>query len=252
MRMYLYVLLFMFLIVPANAAPLWVSATADIYLAGQPTGTVIQDTICNQADTTDTQAAVEVIGVSLAPGKWLTFDATGSANNNPQLGTLGPDGDLTSLTTYDPMSGVGVVNGAIQNQAIPVPFSVSGHANMPINALIGVFTTDFVPSWGTPSSLPPSIDYSSVSLDSTSFTPEIRQVFYIGDGETSSGIKQMFFIPEGATHFYLGINDGPGTYCNNSGGFSVIVNLVPEPSSVFALCGGLACVGGAVIRTKKR
>jgi hypothetical protein len=71
-------------------------------------------------------------------------------------------------------------------------------------------------------------------------SPELKQVFFIGDGLTSGGLSQGVVVPSGASRLYLGIFDLNGNY-DNGGSFDVTV--VPEPAplilSVFALLAGI-------------
>jgi hypothetical protein len=62
--------------------------------------------------------------------------------------------------------------------------------------------------------------------------PQLRQIFFIGDGltETGSGNQQTFIVPPTATRLYLGIPDNP--YKDNSGSFTAtftISSLSPAP-----------------------
>ena len=223
------VLLLLLAEVSATAAQLVVPATADIYLAGQPGGVSVSDIAFGTSDSAPGQAAFEVTGVLLTPGAQLEFSASGGASNDPG-GSWGPGGQSGTLTSYDPATGVGALNGVPSSQVQPVPFALSGHSNIPLVALVGVFTGDYVPLWGTVSTLPPSLDFgpSALGTEFEALSPQLRQAFYIGDGVSSTCSPQRFTVPLGATHLYLGINDGPGTYCNNSGTFAVEVHAISE------------------------
>jgi len=94
--------------------------------------------------------------------------------------------------------------------------------------LVGVFLGAAVRA--TP---PATLDFSAKTLGVafTELSPLIGQVFFIGDGVTGtgSGDRQVFKIPAGATHLYLGYADGPafqgapGNYGDNTGGLRATI-----------------------------
>lgn len=77
--------------------------------------------------------------------------------------------------------------------------------------------------------LPPaSLDYNDIDSETTvEFFPELNQVFYVGDGLTTDGTVQSFFVPESATAVSFGVADGfsfsgePGFYDDNTGEWQV-------------------------------
>ena len=82
------------------------------------------------------------------------------------------------------------------------------------------------------------------SLQNPEFSPELRQVFYIGDGltGTGSGVAQVFHLPSSATRLYLGFADGyfqlglPGFYGDNTGSLTASYNVYSlAPISKFTL-----------------
>jgi len=94
----------------------------------------------------------------------------------------------------------------------------------PINSVVGVFlntSNGTVPDdQGTP---PTGLDFSTqTSRDYTSPEPELRQSFYVGDGETSSGVQQTIVVPANATTLFLGTMDGH-EWSNNQGGFHATI-----------------------------
>jgi hypothetical protein len=70
----------------------------------------------------------------------------------------------------------------------------------------------------------------------SSLAPQVKQVFFIGDGltGTGSGAVQNFIVPTGATRLFLGPMDG-FEWKGNTGSFTVTVQAVPEPSTIFGL-----------------
>lgn len=119
-------------------------------------------------------------------------------------------------------------------------------------ALAGVFLDDAIPNGIAPSTLDFSL--SGLGIDFSSLTPDIGQVFFIGDGVNASSEFQEFIAPMGATRMYLGVTDGfgfmgaPGAYDDNDGSYRVRVGInddptrVPEPLSVALLGFGLLLV----------
>jgi Ca2+-binding RTX toxin-like protein len=73
----------------------------------------------------------------------------------------------------------------------------------------------------------------------SSLSPQLGQVFFIGDGLTGNGTgsRQSFIAPLGATRLYLGIPDGeflrgvPGQYQDNGGSFAVSGEVVSPQNS---------------------
>jgi hypothetical protein len=82
----------------------------------------------------------------------------------------------------------------------------------------------------------------------------LKQVFFIGNGRTSTSAIQQVIAPAGATRLYLGTMDG-FEWSNNVGAFNVEVTVtpsaVPEPSAIVLVATGLLAVGGAAYRRKR-
>ncbi|KXS89574.1 hypothetical protein OA58_20495 [Microcystis aeruginosa NIES-88] len=165
-------------------------------------------------DIAPTHSPVQVSGLSLIPGQTLNFSVTGAVNNNPSPPppTATADG-VTSLLNWGPHYGISGINGRL-------------------NSLLGVFLDNSQPD-STPA--PASLDFSSIGINFSSLAPQVKQVFFIGDGltGTGTGAVQNFIVPTGATRLFLGPLDF-GTY-NNGGSFTVTVQAVPEPSTIFGL-----------------
>jgi hypothetical protein len=170
-----------------------VPGTSNPYLSGMPNGST-----CCGGDTAPAQSPVLVPGLTLTPGSTLVFTVTGSVDNSGFTPTLTPDGGSTISTSAN--------NG------------ISG-ATWPINALVGVFLDASQPSL---SAAPADANFSTTSF--TTFSPLLKQAFFIGDGRTGtgSGAVQTFVVPTGATRLFLGTSDGFG-WANNTGSFSVTV-----------------------------
>jgi hypothetical protein len=100
--------------------------------------------------------------------------------------------------------------------------------------LTGVFLDDSVPA----GSGPPILNFTRAENFMT-LRPQLFQTFFVGDGLVATGgtpeaTRKIFFVPEGATRFFLGISDGcvlangpPGCYEDNVGEFEAGVALYP-------------------------
>jgi len=213
-----------------SAAATNVSGTSDPWLSGMPNGST-----ASWGDSAPDQSPVSYGAV--VPGTMLTFSVTGSVNNDPVPSGLSPDGTGFQWHLFDSTTG-GPENG------------IAG-ANVPLNALVGVFLMDAQPDL---SSTPGALDFSILTTSFTSLSPELKQVFFIGDGLTGTGTgsMQQFFVPTGATRLFLGTMDGFGWY-NNYGSFDVDVTVnapVPEPDAMLLFGTGVA--GLAAVSRRKR
>jgi hypothetical protein len=203
-----------FCAVSANAASVSVAVpgVADIWLAGQPSGTVLQGAYANPDVAPANSPVLASSGLTLTAGSYVTVTATGGTDYNG-CATTTPDGH-GACGTYTTATGA---------------LGISGVSVAPLNSLVGVFVNSAVPS-GTP---PAAMAFVT---DAATISPALNQVFFIGDGltGTGSGSAQHFVVPAGATRLYLGSLDGIGASYNNLGSFTVTVSDAP-PSSVPAL-----------------
>jgi len=218
------------------SSSLTVQATDDIYGAGG----ILPATIFPGTFPVSVNFAAD-------PNQILTFSSvTGTVGCNFFI-TNGPDGTCfpgvnTTVTSYGGLSGIDVFQ-----------------ANM---FLVGVFLDSTAPS----GSGPPVLMYNygtagSLNTTNSSFSPELDQVFFIGDGLTGTGAgqEQIFHVPADATSLYLGFADSfdsvPSFYADNVGSLTATFQLttqpssVPEPNSVcLVTCGFL--IGVALYRRK--
>lgn len=163
-------------------------------------------------------------GVCLIPGDFVSFTATGLVNNAPGFGYFPPDGDVSSNTEHL----TGAENGMSDVFA-------------PLNSLMGVFLGPDDPSL---TSAPPTLDFFAPGpgINFTVLAPELKQVFFIGDGVTDSAISQRFVVPAGATRLFLGPMDGY-EWNNNDGSFEVDVSsscdVTPTRATTWSVLKGL-------------
>ncbi|GCL46217.1 hypothetical protein NIES3787_19090 [Microcystis aeruginosa NIES-3787] len=190
-----------------QALTITVPGQSNLWLAGMPNGTTLA------GDNAPTHSPVQV-GLSLIPGQTLNFSATGAVNNDPPPPPPGATPDGGVLISWGPNYGISQI------------------LNAPLNSLLGVFLDDTQPD-STPA--PAALNFSSIGLNFSSLAPQVKQVFFIGDGltGTGTGAVQNFIVPTGATRLFLAPFDS-GTF-NNSGSFTVTVQAVPEPSTILGL-----------------
>jgi hypothetical protein len=138
------------------------------------------------------------------------------------------------------------------------PYSNSGLSGVRFDGrqffLVGVFLGPDPPSGSGPA----TINYTFDSVLGPTFSPELGQIFFIGDGQGTGG-TQTFNIPTGATRLFLGFADGapefgnvpfgtatnPGAYDDNWGQLNVTIeeSLIPEPTTFLLMGLGLAGLG---------
>jgi hypothetical protein len=179
----------------------------------------------------------------------LTFLTTGSITLNSGRNINDPDGTSSeNSSSYNAGSG-GIAGIVAPNDGF----------------LVGVFLGMGGPSGSAPSAL----DFTTGSGTAfTSLSPELDQVFFIGDGLTGdgSGSTQTFYIPTGATELYLGISDacgysgGPSCYGDNAGAYAVSIDelppsgapTVPEPESLMLVGTGILSMAAMLRRRAAR
>jgi len=171
--------------------------------------------------------------IALTPGtgRTATFFATGQAGW-AGVPLNGPDGGGFAASTNIPALGpVSAFNAPL-----------SGH-------LVGLFIEA-----GDISGLsaPGGLSYPDLaSFDLASYTPGLRQVFFIGDGQTTGSATQTFAVPDGAAVLVLGIADAAGFnanagfYDDNVGGYDVRYDVVPAAAPA-------ALLGLAALRRRRR
>lgn len=180
-----------------------VPGTSNPFLSGMPKGSSASlnnphnspDYAGTKADPKQSPIAVDMPFVE---GDSLTFDSIdGVVRHDPNLADFSPDGQLSDIGHNTNGSENGIAD-----------------VNAPINALVGLFLDDSQPN---SSGAPKKLDFStSDSREFTTLKPELKQIFFIGDGKNKDGVRQEFVVPEGATRLYLATWDFY-EWNNNSG-----------------------------------
>lgn len=189
--------------------------------------------------------------ISVSGDSYVTFSVSGQVMLN-----------IGSGNNYNDPDGVGAAPASSTNTGYN---SISGIDAPNAGYLVGVFLA----SGGPSGSAPTTLDYlagGNASTSSSSYTPALDQVFFIGDGLTGDGTgsTQDFYVPAGASELVLGISDscnyngGPSCYNDNQGTFTVDYSTVggvapppsstPEPSSLALLATGLLAGASCVRR----
>lgn len=168
----------------------YVPGTANPFLSGMPSGSIASvnnphkspDYAGTAGNPRQSPLAVEM---PLTDGMVLNFDSiTGDVRHDPNLPYFSPDGELTDIGHNTAGSENGIAD-----------------VTAPINALVGVFLTDDRPNL---TKAPKSLDFSTdPSRNFEVLKPEMKQIFFIGDGKTKDGRPQQFIVPKGATRLYL-------------------------------------------------
>ena len=178
---------------------------ADPWLAGMPAGST-----ASYNDTAPNHVPPQLT-IPLVPGSYITFDnASGFVRHGPTQVDDGPDGNASKIRSHGSDAPGGATPGAENGIADVV---------MPIDAILGVFLG---PDQPNATSAPNRRDYSTAAArDQASYDDiELKQPFFIGDGETSGGTTQRFKVPTGATRLFLGSMDSY-EWGNNMGSFSI-------------------------------
>jgi len=103
----------------------------------------------------------------------------------------------------------------------------------PLNSLNGVFLDQNGATYGADSTqetsesnspgTPSGLDFSTqTARDYTAIQPQLNQSFFIGNGQTSSGVQQTIIVPNNAYTLFLGTMDGH-EWSNNQGGFNATI-----------------------------
>jgi Flp pilus assembly protein TadG len=204
--------------VPPVAVNMDVQATANPFLSGMPAGT--KSSLNNPHNNPDTAGAPGSIAslkqsptsvaMPITEGAALTFDSIGgTAKHDPSLDSYEPDGTLSESGHNNPTPNDSNSYGMTY-------YNEHGIADVraPINALVGIFLSDDQPD---KTAAPANLDFSTTaSRNFETLQPQLKQIFFIGDGLNDVGVTQKFVAPPGATRLFLATWDFY-EWNNNSG-----------------------------------
>ena len=180
-----------------------VPAAASPWLAGMPNGSTVAATNGNPtpADAPDNSPIYFPASGGTTVRFTSTSGSTGWNTTGDGVSTANPDGDPTFIAAQAPANGINTTYA-------------------PLNAMMGIFLDNSTPS---STAMAPSLDFSTpASRDFTTLSPQLKQVFFIGDGLTSTGKLQSFVAPAGATRLYIGTMDMYGWWWDNTGSLNFI------------------------------
>ena len=218
--------------VNSRSASTYVNAQGNPWLSGMPNGSVSKSFRTNAGDwdyagaganLASSPATIGLGSVSITPGSTIMFDAVTGASNFSGGSTSGnADGDNTKIVTLGSPS---------FNDYTYFNSPMNGMSNIkaPINSMMAIFLDDNVPTSG---SAPSPLDFSTASSrDYTSLSPQLKQVFFVGDGRNSSGEAQQIIVPPSATRMFIGSMDG-WQWNNNYGGYTATINSTINVTTV--------------------
>jgi Flp pilus assembly protein TadG len=211
----------------------YVSAYSNPWLAGEPTGTQasqpdpawagqgvnpehpweydIAGPVGGTAADGEPYESPNQININLIPGAAITLtNVSGTAGNDFTMGanTTADGNDGGSYPVYDDAASDGTAEHGIAD------------SSMPLNSINAVFLNSNLPDNQT---APGTTDFSTqAERDYTTYSPQLQQVFYVGDGQTSGAVQQQVIVPQGATRLFLGTMDG-WEWSNNIGGYNVTI-----------------------------
>jgi Flp pilus assembly protein TadG len=213
---------------------LYVYATGDPWLAGEPTDTLASRTDPNwqgqqvnplhpwqhdyagpvggqMADGQPYSSPAQV-GLTLKPGAFITVsNVTGTANCAPGYFAEGTaDGTINGVTS------------TIDRDYTADHVAEHGIADIdtPDDSLNAVFLGSGLPD-GT--AAPSVLSFGTqAARDYTTLSPQLKQPYFVGNGQTTGGNRQVVVVPQGATRMFLGVMDG-WEWDNNTGGYNATV-----------------------------
>ena len=215
-----------------TTAKTYVSSKGNPWLAGMPNGSISKSFRTNASEwdyagsgpnVASSPASIDMAATGITPGATLLFDGVSGASSftgNPATGNA--DGDDTKIVTLGSPS----FNDYTYFNS---PMNGMSNVKVPINSMMAVFLSDADPST---TSAPTPLDFSTAaSRDFVSLSPQLKQVFFIGDGRRANGEAQQFIVPAGATRMFIANMDG-WQWNNNAGGYNATINSTRSVSTV--------------------
>jgi len=174
-----------------------VRADACPWLAGMPGGSTVAPTGGNtQAARAPANSPLQISNLPLVAGGTLYFRQTTGQTSYEDAGNYGPDGNTGWIVRQAAANGINATRA-------------------PLNCLVGIFLDNRVPSTYAMAAEP---DFTTeASRDFTTLSPQLKQVFFIGDGLNSHGDLQKFTVPNAATRLFVGLMDEKGWWWDNTG-----------------------------------
>ena len=174
-----------------------INAKACPWLAGMPNGSVVAAYGGNPRNTVmPDSAAHRITDLSIVPGQKISFRQTTGMTSYDNAGWYNADGNTGWIVRQNPTNGINATRA-------------------PLNSLVGIFLDDRQPNTWT---MAPEMDFTSASSRNyKTLSPQLKQVFFIGDGVNDNGELQEIVVPAGATRFYLAIMDEKGWWWDNVG-----------------------------------
>lgn len=211
--------------VPGENVNHQVDGVANPFLSGMPKGTVASmynphnspdyAGDATSSDLSKRKQSPPVVPLSVQPGQWIEFDnIAGTVRHDPSLTDYSPDGQLDDIgrNTRGNENGIGDVSA-------------------PINALVGVFMGADAPNTTAAPAVDATVTKAAETESGRDFIemkPASKQIFFVGDGINSSGTRQRFQVPAGATRLFLATWDF--YEWNNNSGYRIV--RVSRPGSV--------------------
>jgi hypothetical protein len=168
--------------------------------------------------------------VAVSPGAVVTLDsAAGTWSCNSPFGGAGnqqgPDGNGVTGQNCDP----------------PLDFPAHNNLSGIKDGSRAQFITGvFLGSGGPPAAAPAQLDFTDgtgLGHSFASLSPELGQMFFIGDGltDTGTGTAQQFTAPAGAAELYLGYTDDPAAYGDNQQAVTATVHVTNKVANTVGI-----------------
>ncbi len=211
----------------------YVSGRGNPWLAGMPSGSrsdnlrpdapSVHDHAGPNPNDISSPGMINLANAQIVGGQTIFFDnVVGGANNTGGSHRFTADGNLGWIVSLGTASDANSANWSR---------SVNGISNVkaPINSMIAVFLNDNPPNT-TPA--PANLDFSTPeSRDYTALSPQLKQVFFVGDGRRSNGEVHQIVVPDGATRLFIGNMDA-WQWHDNVGGYTTTINSTRNVTTV--------------------